>query len=96
MRCDQCQLARIQGLVCHETGCPNSGKTWDEDREQWIKYQDCFECGFAIEVGTACNCTEPIEDAPEYEDQSDLEDLELDEPESEDFDANADRITDFE
>jgi hypothetical protein len=22
IRCDQCQLLRINGLVCHEIGCP--------------------------------------------------------------------------
>lgn len=24
MRCDSCQLLRINGLVCHETGCPQA------------------------------------------------------------------------
>lgn len=23
MTCNSCQLLRIQGVVCHETGCPN-------------------------------------------------------------------------
>ena len=23
-KCDRCQLVRINGTVCHETGCPNS------------------------------------------------------------------------
>lgn len=94
MQCDQCQLARIQGLVCHETGCPNSGKTWDADREAWIKYVECFECGFDVEQGTHCDCQD-FEDS-NLDESEDSEDLELDEPESEDFDANADRITDFE
>ena len=22
--CDQCEVLRINGLACHETGCPNS------------------------------------------------------------------------
>lgn len=30
LRCDQCQLARIQGVVCHETGCPDA---WKHRRE---------------------------------------------------------------
>jgi hypothetical protein len=41
-RCDQCEAARINGIFCHETGCPNIRKvwnpvdgTWDEpDREE--------------------------------------------------------------
>lgn len=92
MRCDQCQLARIQGLVCHETGCPNSGKTWDADREQWIKYVDCFTCGYPVEVGESCNCSEPCED--EYPDTD--EDTEIEEVEDEETTLDADRITDFE
>lgn len=34
--CDSCQLVRINGVVCHETGCPDAWK--DEIRE-------CEECG---------------------------------------------------
>ncbi len=34
--CDQCQLLRINGVVCHETGCPNAWK--DSKRE-------CKWCG---------------------------------------------------
>lgn len=26
VKCDQCQLLRINGVVCHETGCPNAWK----------------------------------------------------------------------
>ena len=24
MKCDQCEVARINGIACHEEGCPNS------------------------------------------------------------------------
>jgi hypothetical protein len=24
VKCDQCQLLRINGVVCHEIGCPNA------------------------------------------------------------------------
>lgn len=34
--CDSCQLIKINGVVCHETGCPEAWK--DESRE-------CVECG---------------------------------------------------
>lgn len=34
--CDRCQIAYINGVRCHETGCPDAWK--DEVRE-------CRECG---------------------------------------------------
>ena len=33
IRCEQCQLARIQGVLCHETGCPLAWKQRTECRE---------------------------------------------------------------
>jgi hypothetical protein len=56
MRCDQCQQIRINGVACHEAGCPNSNKQWDSGREQWVAYRDCFECGYPVEVGETCDC----------------------------------------
>jgi len=56
VRCDQCEMLSINGLACHETGCPNSRKTWDEDRQEWIAYRDCFECGYPVEMGESCDC----------------------------------------
>ena len=34
--CHSCELVRINGLVCHETGCPDAWR--DSNRE-------CKECG---------------------------------------------------
>ena len=34
IRCDQCEPMMIQGVFCHETGCPNMRKVWDGER--WI------------------------------------------------------------
>ena len=28
MHCDQCEALMINGVFCHETGCPNSGSRW--------------------------------------------------------------------
>jgi hypothetical protein len=48
--CDRCQLIRINGMVCHETGCGNAWK--DETREcKWCgqefkpedRHQDCCD-----------------------------------------------------
>jgi hypothetical protein len=45
MRCDQCQMLSINGVACHETGCPNSRKTWDADRGEWLRLVECSQCG---------------------------------------------------
>ena len=109
MRCDQCEMLSINGVACHESGCPNSGKTWDADREQWIKYVCCFTCGYPVEVGESCDCQDVSEDI-EHCDRctsaveegriglcDDCESLEeIDEVEDEETTLDADRITDFE
>ena len=38
--CDGCNPAMIQGVFCHETGCPDAWK--DSPR-------DCMECGFSFQ-----------------------------------------------
>jgi hypothetical protein len=55
LRCPSCQLARINGIVCHETGCPDShlfttrgckwcGQTFaPEDKSQRFCSDDCAE-----------------------------------------------------
>lgn len=27
----------INGVFCHETGCPNSKKEWDSENEEWVE-----------------------------------------------------------
>jgi hypothetical protein len=34
--CDQCVAAMINGVFCHETGCPNSRKVWDAESAEWV------------------------------------------------------------
>ena len=56
-RCNQCQELRINGVRCHEHGCPNARKTYDHEREQWVQYYTCAECGYdLLEHGDVCNC----------------------------------------
>lgn len=57
MQCDQCEAARINGVFCHETGCPNGKKTWVPGRG-WVRFVACFECGCDVELGEACDCQE--------------------------------------
>lgn len=66
--CDQCQMLNINGVNCHEQGCPNKNAHWSQEREQWIHYFECGECGDQIEVGESlCNCLEPDEDEDQPE-----------------------------
>jgi len=51
----------INGLFCHETGCPNQNSRYDEDSGEWIKQFKCRECGFMVDAGEGCDCMEPIE-----------------------------------
>ena len=55
VKCDQCNLLMIQHVLCHETGCPNSGARWED--EIWVKYRKCFYCGYDYPEGETCDCT---------------------------------------
>ena len=57
--CDQCEMLNINGIPCHETGCPNESRQWDEERQEWVRYLECPECGSDVEEGEACSCMEP-------------------------------------
>ena len=54
MKCDSCLIVSINGIACHETGCPNSRKTWIPERAQWVLYLGCRECGCEVEEGESC------------------------------------------
>ena len=56
MTCDQCQSARINGVFCHERGCPNQGKFWEDGA--WVQYYECFDCGCDVKMGDDCDCRE--------------------------------------
>jgi hypothetical protein len=53
--CDQCSPSVINGVFCHERGCPNEGKIWDVDK--WVGVYVCDICGY--EVGENEPCCEP-------------------------------------
>jgi hypothetical protein len=63
VNCDSCQMLSINGVACHETGCPNSRKTWIEEREEWVLFLECRECGCEVEEGEACSCFQPTEES---------------------------------
>ena len=58
--CDQCSSMVINGLFCHEHGCPNEYKSWEG--EEWVKYYKCAECGFSIKEGDLCSCNDEDQD----------------------------------
>lgn len=35
MRCNQCDSLYINGIFCHETGCPNANKVYDPVEKEW-------------------------------------------------------------
>ena len=55
MRCDQCVSCYINGMFCHEHGCPNIKKFYDPDEERWVsedRYIDLtIESDSAVYVG---------------------------------------------
>jgi|GEM_PF-3241506 len=54
MNCDQCEALMINGVFCHETGCPNSHKTYRDG--EWVKLTQCLECGSEVGDGGVCDC----------------------------------------
>lgn len=52
--CDSCRLLSINGIVCHETGCPNSGSRWDGQTREWVKQRKCFDCGYMVDIDDPC------------------------------------------
>ena len=53
-KCDQCAAAYINGVFCHETGCPNQGARWDAGSMEWVKQRKCFECGCTVDRDDPC------------------------------------------
>ncbi len=56
--CDQCEMLSINGVACHERGCPNIGARWDKEQGEWIKQYECRECGFTVDKGYSCDCAQ--------------------------------------
>lgn len=40
MKCNQCEMLQIStggiSLPCHELGCPNTHKDWNEEDQEWV------------------------------------------------------------
>jgi hypothetical protein len=64
MGCDQCQMMNINGVPCHEQGCPNMGARWDAENGMWVPQRECFECGMEVDEDDPC-CSRPVMDEAE-------------------------------
>lgn len=62
--CQSCQAARINGLLCHETGCP---ECWRDGLRECLEcgteftpedrdHRFCSPCCAAAWYGTECDC----------------------------------------
>jgi len=60
MRCNQCSAAIINGVFCHEIGCPNMRSRYDAALDAWIKMRECSECGSIVDQSEPC-CNEENE-----------------------------------
>lgn len=65
VRCDQCQALMIQGMFCHETGCPNTHSRLDSESGSWIKQRKCGECGCVVDADDLCCDAQDQEDEVE-------------------------------
>jgi len=57
MNCPCCELIAINGIVCHEHGCPNATARWDAHEGEWIRQRECRECGCVVDHDDPC-CVE--------------------------------------
>lgn len=42
-RCDQCESTVINGVYCHEHGCPNRGKTYYPNFKKWLTDEELHD-----------------------------------------------------
>jgi hypothetical protein len=54
MHCNQCEMLSIDGVVCHEYGCPNTHARWDVEEREFVPQYECRECGCMADVGETC------------------------------------------
>lgn len=72
MKCNQCEALMINGVFCHETGCPNMRSRFDEETGEWVRQYVCGECGEMVDDGDTC-CQDLDEGEEEEEEEDDEE-----------------------
>jgi hypothetical protein len=53
MRCTQCVALSINGVICHETGCPDRNR----DLVTGLYNHRCFDCGCDVQSESRSNYT---------------------------------------
>lgn len=61
MKCGQCVMLFINGVPCHELGCPNTHARYDADTQTWHKQWICRDCGYEVDIGKDCDCSAPYD-----------------------------------
>lgn len=73
MRCPSCAAVSINGIACHETGCPDR-RLILLGPNAGLYLHTCFECGCDVESedrgGYNCDCTSHLEDDTEATDEN--------------------------
>lgn len=74
--CDQCEPLMINGIFCHETGCPNINKIWDSLTETWIPEGEEYDCDLDLDDDTGVYYDETLGEyvEKEYNDEDELDD----------------------
>lgn len=54
MKCDQCEALMINGIFCHEHGCPNTKKRYNKEEDIWDTMVTCRICGYDKPEGETC------------------------------------------
>jgi hypothetical protein len=63
MKCDLCEMLSINGVACHESGCPNLHSRWDEASQLWVRQVMCDICGYQKdEDQECCEFDDPVEE----------------------------------
>ena len=52
MKCNECEMLSINGVACHERGCPNIGSRYEDG--DWIAQRKCWECGYTVDSDDPC------------------------------------------
>lgn len=71
-KCNQCDSTTVNGVYCHESGCPNQDKKYNHESESWESVYTCAECGSeydsAESAGECCQTLEiEEEETPLYD-----------------------------
>jgi len=52
--CPQCSACMVNGLFCHEQGCPLTGARYDAETGEFVKQRKCFDCGCTVDADDPC------------------------------------------